>query len=79
MSPPLVEHFFRHEYGKLVASLARRVGAQHLAEVEDAAQAALVSALESWRNTGPPDNPSAWLFRVAHNKLLDLFRRRSGR
>ena len=37
----LVEHFFRHEYGRLVATLARMVGVQHLEVVEDAVQTAL--------------------------------------
>ena len=41
MTPPgLVEHFFRHEYGKLVATLSRRVGVEHVAIVEDAVQSA---------------------------------------
>lgn len=65
----LVEHFFRHEYGKLVARLSRRVGVQHLAEVEDAVQSALMTALEGWAVKGQPDNPSAWLYAVAYKKL----------
>ena len=44
--PGLVEHFFRHEYGRLVAMLARRVGVQHLEVVEDAVQSALMTALD---------------------------------
>lgn len=78
MSHELVEHFFRHEHARLVAGLARRVGVQHLETVEDAVQAALASALDSWRH-GAPDKPSAWLTRVAHNELLDMLRTASGR
>ena len=78
-TPGLVEHFFRHEYGKLVASLSRRVGVHNLEAVEDAVQSALMTALESWRVAGLPDNPSAWLFRVAHNNLMGDLRQRSGR
>ena len=37
-TPGLVEHFFRHEYGRLVAMLARRVGRAALELVEDAVQ-----------------------------------------
>jgi len=66
-APRLAEHFFRHEYGRLVAVLSRRVGIGHLEIVEDAAQGALVAALESWTTGSVPENPSAWLFRVAHN------------
>ena len=75
----LVEHFFRHEYGKLVAVLSCRVGVEHLEDVEDAAQAALMSALEHWTISGQPDNPSAWLFRAAQNHLLDELRTGSRR
>jgi len=79
MTTELVEHFFRHEYGKLVATLTRRVGAYNIEAVEDAVQSALMTALESWQIAGLPDNPSAWLFRVAHNNLSDAFRKRSNR
>ena len=75
----LVEHFFRHEYGKLVATLSRRVGVQYIEAVEDAVQSALMTALQSWTIAGLPDNPSAWLFRVAHNDLIGELRQRSGR
>ena len=61
-TPKLIEHFFRHEYGGLVAILSRRVGVQHIEAVEDAVQSALMKALDAWRIGGLPDNPSAWLF-----------------
>ena len=79
MSEParLAEHFFRHEYGRLVATLTRQTGAEHIEAVEDAVQAALLSALESWTVAGMPDNPSAWLFRVARNDLWDELRQRT--
>lgn len=75
----LVEHFFRHEYARLVAVLSRRVGVQHLEAVEDAVQSALMKALENWSRTGVPDNPSAWVFQVANNDLIGVLRRHSGR
>jgi RNA polymerase sigma factor (sigma-70 family) len=75
----LVEHFFRHAYGKLVATLSRRAGVQHLAAIEDAAQAALMAALETWGRRGLPDQPSAWLFKVAHHKLIDDLRQSATR
>lgn len=78
-APELVEHFFRHEYGRLVAALSRRVGVQHLEEVEDAVQSALMTALESWTTSGLPDNPSAWLIRVAHNNFVGDLRQQSRR
>lgn len=74
----LVRHFFRHEYGRLVAMLSNRFGVQHVEDVEDAVQSALMTALETWTAAGVPDNPSAWVFRVAHNNLLGELRRRTG-
>lgn len=78
-TPELVEHFFRHEYGRLVATLSRRVGVQHLDAVEDAVQSALMTALASWTAGGLPDSPSAWLVRVAHNNLLGELRQQHRR
>jgi RNA polymerase sigma-70 factor (ECF subfamily) len=75
----LSEQFFRHEYGRLVATLSRRVGAQHIDAVEDAVQTALMTALESWTVAGPPDNPSAWVFHVAHNVITGDLRQRARR
>lgn len=76
-TPNLVEHFFRHEYGRLVAILSRRVGVHYIEAVEDAVQSALMTALESWKIAGVPDNPSAWLFRVAHNRLIGELRQQT--
>jgi RNA polymerase sigma factor (sigma-70 family) len=75
MTSTLEPHFFRHEYGRLVAILSRRVGARHLDLVEDAVQLALAAAVEAWPRSGTPENPSAWLFRVAHNHLVGELRR----
>ncbi|NUO53751.1 MAG: RNA polymerase subunit sigma-70 [Polyangiaceae bacterium] len=66
--------FFRHEYGRLVAMLSRRAGVHHLEAVEDAVQFALMTAVETWPKQVLPDNPSAWLFRVAHNRLVGELR-----
>lgn len=78
-TPKLVEHFFRHEYGRLVAMLSCRAGVQHIEAVEDAVQSALMAAFETWTIAGLPDNPPAWLFRVAHNNLMGELRQRAGR
>jgi RNA polymerase sigma-70 factor (ECF subfamily) len=55
------------------------VGVHHLEAAEDAAQSALLAALESWPVGGLPENPSAWLFRVAHNSLVGELRRQGRR
>lgn len=72
---PLVEHFFRHEAGRLVAVLTRFFGWRHFDLVEEMVQATLVEALQSWQVRGAPENPSAWIHRVARNKVLDALRR----
>jgi RNA polymerase sigma-70 factor (ECF subfamily) len=59
--------------------LSSRVGVRHLETVEDAVQSALLAALETWKIRGPPENPSAWLFRVAHNNVVGELRRRARR
>jgi RNA polymerase sigma factor (sigma-70 family) len=71
---PLVEHFFRHEAGRLVAVLTRLFGWRNFDLVEDMVQATLVDALQSWRVRGVPDNPAAWVHRIAKNKILDALR-----
>ena len=72
---PLVEHFFRREAGRLVAVLTRFFGWRNFDLVEEMVQATLLDALQSWRARGIPDNPSAWIHRVAKNKVLDSLRR----
>ncbi|MEM8913030.1 MAG: sigma-70 family RNA polymerase sigma factor [Planctomycetota bacterium] len=73
----LVDHFFRHESARLTAALTRRLGIRHLQLAEDAVQVALSRALASWSLRGPPDQPAAWLWRVASNHAIDTLRRES--
>ncbi|HEV3142346.1 MAG TPA: sigma-70 family RNA polymerase sigma factor [Gemmataceae bacterium] len=72
---PLVEHFFRHEAGRLVAVLTRIFGWKNFDLVEDMVQSTLLEALEAWRVRGVPDNPAGWVHRVARNRILDALRR----
>lgn len=73
--PKLVDHFFRHEYGRLVALLTRQWGLRHLDLIEDMVQSSLAQALQSWRSRGVPDEPAAWIHRVARNRVIDALRR----
>lgn len=59
--------------------LSCRIGVEFTEDIEDAVQSALMAALENWTLAGLPDNPSAWLFRVANNNLLGDLRQRSRR
>jgi RNA polymerase sigma factor (sigma-70 family) len=70
----LVEHFFRHEYGRLIGLLTSRLGAANLQVIEDAVQTAMTRALSTWPRSRVPENPSAWLYRCAVNAALDTLR-----
>jgi RNA polymerase sigma factor (sigma-70 family) len=72
----LVEHLFRQEAGKMVATLTKIFGIEHLSLAEDVVQEALVRALQTWPFYGVPQNPSAWIMRASRNLALDVVRRR---
>lgn len=48
---------------QVLAALTRRYG--HFDEAEEATQEALLAATTQWPRDGVPDNPQAWLIRVA--------------
>ncbi|MQA73446.1 MAG: sigma-70 family RNA polymerase sigma factor [Solirubrobacterales bacterium] len=64
---------FRHESGRAVATLIRILGDFDAAE--EAVQEAFLVAIERWPRDGLPDNPGAWITRVARNKAVDRLRR----
>jgi RNA polymerase sigma-70 factor (ECF subfamily) len=72
-----VERVFREEYGRVIASLARRFGDLDLAE--EAAGEALVLVLEKWATSGVPPNPGGWLTTTAGNRAIDRIRREKQR
>ncbi len=71
----LVEHLFRHESAKMIATLTRIFGVEHLSLAEDVVQEALSRALETWPYRGIPEKPSAWIMRASRNLALDVIRR----
>ena len=80
MPPPgevtqVVDHFFRHESGKMISTLTRVFGVEHLNRAEDVVQETLIRALQTWPYYGIPRNPAAWITQVAKNLALDLIRR----
>jgi RNA polymerase sigma factor (sigma-70 family) len=70
-----IEHFFRHESGKMISVLSRLLGLQYLDTAQDIVQDTLLQAMNTWSFGGMPENPSAWLYRVARNKAIDFLRR----
>jgi len=68
-----IETVWRIEAPKLIGGLARIV--RDVGIAEDLAQDALVAALESWPESGVPENPGAWLMASAKHRAIDFFRR----
>ncbi|HEU4859092.1 MAG TPA: sigma-70 family RNA polymerase sigma factor, partial [Chitinophagaceae bacterium] len=71
----LIDHLFRHESGKMISVLSKLLGLQNLETANDIVQDSLLQAMNTWRFKGIPDNPSAWLYRVAKNKAIDFLRK----
>jgi len=69
-----IEAVYRHEAGRVLATLIRLVGDFELAE--EGAQDAFEAALLRWPQTGLPDNPRAWLVNTGRHKAIDRIRRR---
>ncbi len=70
----MIDHLFRHQFGKMVSILTRIFGLEHLETIEDAVQDTFVKALHAWRNQAP-ENPEAWLTKAAKNRVIDIFRK----
>jgi len=70
----MIDHLFRHHYGKMVSVLTRIFGLAHLETIQDAVQDTFLKATLSWKNN-PPENPEAWLTKAAKNRVLDIFRK----
>lgn len=71
---PAIAELHRRHFRDVVAPLVRVTGSFELAE--EVAQEAFVAALEAWAD-GAPDEPLAWLRRVARNRALDRVRRQA--
>src|SRR5215471_2284978 len=70
-----IETLYRSESGRVLATLVRLLGDLDLAE--EAMHEAFAAALESWPQTGIPDNPRPWLISTARFKAIDGIRRRA--
>lgn len=72
-----IEDVWRREAPYVLAALLR--GGRPLADCEDAAQEAMIAALQQWRVDAIPRNPRGWLIRVASRRLIDMHRTDSAR
>lgn len=72
MLPTGAEDLLRELAPHVLGALVRRYG--HFDSAEDAVQEALLAATIQWPDEGLPDNPRAWLIRVASRRLTDMLR-----
>jgi RNA polymerase sigma factor (sigma-70 family) len=77
MLPTGAEDLLRELAPHVLGALVRRYG--HFDTAEDAVQEALLAAAVQWSDEGLPDNPRAWLIRVASRRLTDLLRAEQAR
>lgn len=75
----LAEKFFRREYAKMVATLVKFLGPDHVALAEDMVQDTLLEAMKDWEYQGIPEKPAAWLYKVARNKTLNHLKQEANR
>jgi len=61
----------------VLGALVRKYG--HFDLCEEAVQEALLVAARQWPETGRPDDPKAWLIRVASRRLIDALRSETSR
>ena len=73
----LVDHLFRHEAGRMVATVTRLFGPAHLDLAEEVVQEAPERALKTWPFYGVPDDPRAWLWATSRHRAIDTVRRRT--
>ncbi|MBX2948677.1 MAG: RNA polymerase subunit sigma [Crocinitomicaceae bacterium] len=58
----------------MTAVLCRHFGLKHIEIAEDVASDTFLKASEDWAINGIPENPTAWLYTVAKNKVKDHFK-----
>jgi RNA polymerase sigma factor (sigma-70 family) len=71
------QHLLRELAPQVLSAVLRRF--RDFGASEDAVQEALIAAAAQWPKEGVPDNPRAWLVRVASRRLTDLVRAESAR
>src|SRR5437899_566459 len=65
----------RRDYSSLRAFIRKRVADQ--SDAEDILQEVFIELVEAYRLMKPVEQVTAWLFRVARNRITDLFRRKT--
>lgn len=65
---------FRREQGRLRSFVRRRIADE--GDAEDILQDVFYELVEAYRLMKPVEQASAWLFRVARNRIIDFFRKK---
>ena len=71
----LIEHLFRIEFSKMVAVLCKTFGLSTIQTAEDIVSDTFLLASEAWGLKGVPNEPRAWLYKVAINNTKDYLKR----
>ncbi|MCT4581062.1 MAG: sigma-70 family RNA polymerase sigma factor [Flavobacteriales bacterium] len=77
MNTDKLSEIFKVEYSNLVAVLYNFYGVNDIQLAEDIVSEAFMKAMKTWAHKGIPENPKAWLRKVAQNSLLDHYRRKA--
>jgi RNA polymerase sigma factor (sigma-70 family) len=72
----LLPHLFRTEYSRITAVLSKHFGIENIEMVEDITSDTFLAALETWPHRGIPENPKAWLYAVAKNKVKNAIEKK---
>ena len=72
--PELIPHLFRTEYSRITAVLSKLFGLDNIEVAEDIASETFLTAVETWPYKGIPENPTAWLYKVAKNKAKNYLK-----
>jgi RNA polymerase sigma factor (sigma-70 family) len=67
-----IEHLLRELAPQVLGVVTRRF--RDFALAEDAVQEAMLAAFRQWPQEGIPENPRAWLIRVASRRMTDMIR-----
>ncbi|PWU01960.1 MAG: RNA polymerase subunit sigma [Bacteroidetes bacterium] len=71
----ILPDLFRTEYRKMVSVLCKHFGFAQMEIAEDIASDTFLTAAQVWGINGAPENPIAWLHRVAINKAKNFLHR----
>lgn len=77
MNKNQLSEIFKAEYSNLIAVLCNYYELKDIQLAEDIVSDAFVKAMKTWAHKGIPDNPKAWLRKVAQNILFDDYRRKA--